>query len=116
MIETFIYWFTPIAIEILELMGIIILTIAAFTAFFNYAVGLITRKQTHIKLAFANSMATALEFKLGAEILKTVIVHDFSEVLMLATIIILRALMAFIIYAEMKADKALEGHEDTGVN
>lgn len=108
MIENIIHSVTPEIIHILELMGIFVLTVSAFCAFINYVRELVTKEDLHIKFHFANSMATALEFKLGAEILKTVIVRDFSEILILGAIIVLRALMAFIIYAEMKADKALE--------
>lgn len=111
MLHNIIETITPQIIYILELMGIIILTISAVGSFISYIVSLFTHKPTRIKYNLANSMATALEFKLGAEILKTVIIRDFSEILILGAIILLRGLMAFIIYAELKADMAIEAQE-----
>lgn len=111
MLHNIIETITPQLVYVLELMGIVVLTLSAIGSFFSYLVSLITHKPTRIKYNLANSMATALEFKLGAEILKTVIVRDFSEILILGAIILLRGLMAFIIYAELKADIAIECHE-----
>ena len=43
---------------------------------------------------------------MGAEILKTVIINSFDEMYILAAIILLRALLAFVIHSEMKAESA----------
>lgn len=65
---------------------------------------MITKKFYPIKIEFAQSLTLALEFKLGAEILKTVIVRSMDEMYILAAIIVLRAILAFVIHWEMKAD------------
>ena len=49
-------------------------------------------------------MAMSLEFKLAAEILKTVLVRTLDEIIILGAIILLRALMTLIIHWEIKQD------------
>ena len=46
--------------------------------------------------------ALSLEFKMAAEILKTVLVRDLKELLVLGAVILLRALLSFLIHFEMK--------------
>ena len=50
-------------------------------------------------------MALGLEFKLGSEILRTVIVRDLSEIVTVAAIIALRAALTFLIHWEIKIEK-----------
>jgi uncharacterized membrane protein len=64
--------------------------------------GQITRKEMDVKFELANGLATGLEFKMAAEILKTVLVRDLNELLILGAIILLRALLSFMIHIEMK--------------
>ena len=109
MIEHFVELVTPLGIHILESMGIIIIIIGALKAFYKFAVSMITKNHIPIKIEFAQSLTLALEFKLGAEILKTVIVRSLDEMYILAAIIILRAILAFVIHWEMKEELA-NGH------
>ena len=62
----------------------------------------------HICLNLANGMALGLEFKLGSEILRTVIIRDFSEIATVAAIIALRAALTFLIHWEIKEVEADE--------
>ncbi|MGL4738475.1 MAG: DUF1622 domain-containing protein [Cellulosilyticaceae bacterium] len=105
MLETLMADLLPLLIHILETMGIIILTIGAFKAFFHYLRSLITDDDYAIKHEFATSMAMALEFKLAAEILKTVLVRNLDEIFILGAIVVLRALITLIIHWEMKQDQ-----------
>lgn len=109
MLEEFITTYLPIPIHVLELMGIIIITIGAFKAFYQYIKTLLLREHYPVKCQFANAMAMALEFKLAAEILKTVLVRNLQEIAILGAIILLRILMTLIIYWEIKQDEA-ENH------
>lgn len=104
LIENFVELITPIVIHILESMGIIIIIIGAIKAFYKFILNTITKDNIPIKVEFAQSLTLALEFKLGAEILKTVIVRSLDEMYILAAIIVLRAILAFVIHWEMKAD------------
>ncbi|GAB6168706.1 hypothetical protein JCM1393_11660 [Clostridium carnis] len=104
MLEHFVTTIVPIGIHLLETMGILIIIIGALKAFYKYGLNLIAKKNYSIKLEFAQSLTLALEFKLGAEILKTVIVRSLDEMYILAAIILLRAILAFVIHWEMKSD------------
>ena len=59
-------------------------------------------------IELGKTLALALEFKMGAEIIKTVIVHDLKELAVLGIVIAIRALLAFLIHWEMKMEKAEE--------
>ena len=63
---------------------------------------LFTRTPCDVKFALANGLALSLEFKMAAEILKTVLVRDLKELLVLGAVILLRALLSFLIHFEMK--------------
>ena len=54
--------------------------------------------------------------RMGAEIIKTVIVHELSELGILAVIIVLRAIMALLIHWEIKNEKKEEFEELSGEN
>lgn len=102
MIESLIETILPPIIGICELIGILVVTIAAFKAFYQYLRGLITNKPTDFKFELAAGLAAGLEFKMAAEILKTVLVRDLKELVVLGAIILLRALLSFLIHFEMK--------------
>jgi len=101
MLEHFVELFLEILIPICELMGISIVAISAGTAFWQYAKSLIKRVPCNVKFQLANGLALSLEFKMAAEILKTVLIRDFGELTVLGAVIILRALLSFLIHFEM---------------
>ena len=51
------------------------------------------------------TLALALEFKMGAEIVNTVIVRDLKELFILAIVIALRASIALLIHWEIKSER-----------
>ena len=102
MLEHFLEGFIPVVIHLLEAMGVIIILIGGLKAFYKYGLNLIRRTNYQIKIQFAQSLTLALEFKLGAEILKTVVVRTMDEMYILAAIILLRAILAFVIHWEIK--------------
>ena len=57
-----------------------------------------------MKITLAQGLAIGLEFKLGSEILKTVIVRDWTEIATVAGIIALRAALTFLIHWEIKEE------------
>lgn len=89
--------FVNITIHGLELMGIIVVVSGAISAFYGYFV----RHAPNIRLSLAQSMAIGLEFKLGGEILRTVIARDWNEILTVGAIIALRAALNFLIHWEI---------------
>ena len=93
-------------IPLCELIGIAVVAISALSACWQYFHGLITRRNEDVKYRLANGLALSLEFKMAAEILKTVMVRELEELLVLGIVIALRALLSFLIHFEMK-------HRDT---
>lgn len=108
MLEEFIHLVLPTIIAVIEIIGIFVVTVSAVQAFYYYLRSLFGYKDHNIKLYLANGMATGLEFKVASEILKTVLVRDLNELLVLGSIILLRALLALLIHFEMKSSTVHE--------
>lgn len=102
MLETWILSILPPIISLCELMGIFVVSISAFRAFVDYCRGLLTHTPMDIKFDLANGLATSLEFKMAAEILKTVLVQSLSELVVLGAVVLLRAVLSLLIHFEMK--------------
>ena len=102
MLQHFVELFLEVLIPVCELMGITIVAISAISAFWQYAKSLVLRVPSNVKFQLANGLALSLEFKMAAEILKTVLIRDFGELMVLGAVIVLRALLSFLIHFEMK--------------
>ena len=112
MLEELIHVILPPIIAVIELVGIFVVTTGAILGFYHYIMNLVRRDHYSVKYELANSMATGLEFKMAAEILKTVLVRDLNELLILGSIILLRALLSFLIHFEMRETQ--RGEETAG--
>lgn len=88
-----------IVIIVLELMGVWIIFASGIRGFRNYI-----KHSPETKRSLAQGLAMALEFKMGSEILRTVVVRDWEEIVTVAGIIALRALLAFLIHWEIKEE------------
>ncbi len=88
-------------VVILEFMGLIVIAYTAVKAFMEWV-----RHDRQTRLHLAEGLAMALEFKLGGEILRTVVVRDMAEILQVGAIIILRAALTFLIHWEIKNEAA----------
>jgi uncharacterized membrane protein len=99
-----------IAILLFEYVGVLILVMAGIRGVYQYF-----RRNELTRLNLAKGMAMGLEFKLGSEILRTVIVRDFQEILTVGSIILLRAALTFLIHWEIKNEEIvvdkIEEHE-----
>lgn len=89
-----------LAIIAFELTGVGIIIVAGIRGFYCC----VTRRPD-TKLALAKGLALGLEFKLGSEILRTVIVREWTEIATVAGIIILRAALTFLIHWEIKEEE-----------
>lgn len=87
-------------IIILEYTGVIVLLIATFKSIVGYF-----KKDPSIRLMLAEGIALSLEFKLGGEVLRTVIVREWNELLILGAIIVLRGALTFLIHWEIKNEE-----------
>ncbi|HHU11710.1 MAG TPA: DUF1622 domain-containing protein [Clostridiaceae bacterium] len=86
---------------LMEMIGVCIVLVTGVRS----VVGLFMHDE-HIRLKLAQGLALALEFKLGGEVLRTVIVQEWSELLVLGAIILLRAALTFLIHWEIKNEEA----------
>ncbi len=103
--EAFIRSAAEIVAYTLELVGILIIVIGSARAITLIIRSLKSKGHINIVLHLGKSLSLALEFKMGAEIINTVIVRNFKELAILAIVILIRALLAFIIHWEIKAER-----------
>ena len=94
-----------ISIYTLELVGIIVVIIGAVSTVVQAVRAANHKESRNLVITLGKHLALALEFKMGAEIIKTVIIKDISELLILAFVIVLRAALALLIHWEIKAEK-----------
>ena len=71
-------------ILLMECVGVIILLTTAVKSIWG-----ILSRDSHVRLTLAKGIALSLEFKLGGEVLRTVIVREWSELAILGAIIVL---------------------------
>lgn len=105
-LESILHRIVDFSIIFFELMGVIVIIIAGLKGIYHYI-----KHCPQIRLNLAKGMALGLEFKLGSEILRTVIVRDLSEIVTVAGIIALRAALTFLIHWEIKIEEANESLE-----
>lgn len=63
------------------------------------------RKDEHMRLNLVEGIALAMSFKIGGELLRTVIVRNWDEILLLGAVILLRAALTFYIQWEIRIEK-----------
>ena len=102
-LETVLTYIVQFSVTVLEFFGVFILVYTAVRCFISW-----TRKDHFVRLDLAQGIALALEFKLGGEVLRTVITRDRDELYILGAIILLRGVLTFLIHWEIKnEEKAL---------
>ena len=105
--ENLLRYIVEFSTQMLEFFGICILMFTGVKSFILWI-----RKSDAIRLELAQGIALALEFKLGGEVLRTVVVRDWAELGILGAIIALRAALTFLIHWEIKNEKkALQPNE-----
>jgi uncharacterized membrane protein len=92
--------FVELSVMLLEFVGVVILLITTVKC----VAGLL-RRSNHVRLQLAEGIALALEFKLGGEVLRTVIAREWDELLILGAIIVLRGALTFLIHWEIKMEE-----------
>lgn len=92
----------PIIITALELIGISIIAFGSLAALYNFAKHKFDLRENKTKIILGEALALGLEFKLGSEIIKTVIVRDLNELIILGIIVVLRVVLTFVIHWEVK--------------
>lgn len=104
LLEYALHHIVEVAILLFEFIGVGIIIFSGIRGFYLYL-----RKSPATKLTLAKGLAMGLEFKLGSEILRTVVVREWTEIGTVAGIIALRAALTFLIHWEIKEEKGDAG-------
>lgn len=99
-IEVIFRSFVSYCIIIVEFIGVCALLWAVISGVVGFF-----KKDRELRLKLAEGIALSLEFKMGSELLRTVIVRNFAELGILGAVIVLRAALAFLIYWEIKNER-----------
>lgn len=100
LLENILHIMVQIAILLFEYAGVLIIIFAGLKGIINYI-----RRSPDTRLSLAKGLAMGLEFKLGSEVLRTVVVRELSEIYIVAAIIALRAVLTFLIHWEIKNEE-----------
>ena len=110
----------PYMISILEIIGILVVFWSGLHGLWQYFCITFLKKDFDLQTNLAKGLALGLEFKMAAEILRTVLVQSLQELCMLGAVILIRALLSLLIHYEIKltkkkkpADKEEKKDEDT---
>lgn len=102
-LEKIVQHTAEIGIVVAEIIGISILIITAVKCFIKYF-----KRDEHLRLELAQGIALALEFKLGGEVLHTVIAREWQDLLILGGIIALRGVLTLLLHWEIKVEEDRE--------
>ncbi len=103
--ETVLHYIAKFSIHSLELVGILIIIVGSAKTFYLTVKRIRKKQPVSIVIELGKSLSLALEFKMGAEIINTVIIRDLNELAILAVVIVIRALMALLIHWEIVMEK-----------
>jgi uncharacterized membrane protein len=114
MLENLIGVVLPVIIHILELMGVLIICFGAIRSIVTYFKMQFlptkgrrlsdSQRSGNVKVMLGTSLELGLEYKIGAEIIKTLLIRDMSEIWILASVLVLRAMLFVLIHFEMRAE------------
>ncbi len=104
-LHEFIELVLPIMISVLEIIGIFVVFWSGLRGFWQYFLITFKKKSYDLQTELAGGLAMGLEFKMAAEILRTVLIQSLEELYMLGAVILLRALLSLLIHYEIKHPK-----------
>lgn len=115
MFEKIVFEILYYVIWTIEIVGISIVVFGTFNSVFKMFqdkfkdIKTKKKKGESVKLVLAKYLALGLEFMMAAEILKTVTINrEFTEIMILGAIVILRAAMSLLIYWELSYEEKKE--------
>ena len=103
--QSILHFLAEITVLTLELVGIFIIVVGSFRALIQLLIRLRTKQPINVMIELGRALALGLEFKMGAEIVNTVIVRDIKELLILGLVFLLRAVLAILIHWEIKNER-----------
>ena len=105
MIHDFLLKAIPILAGIFELIGVTIILIGGFRALVELIKRGFSFDNMDLNIDLAKAFSYSLQFKLGAEILETVIVQTIEQAIFLGIIVILRVGIGIILSKEIAASE-----------
>ena len=90
-------------ILLIEFVGIAVIVISMARGFIGYI-----KKDGHTRIQLAQGIMLGLEFKIGSEVLRSVIVTNWEELGKLAAIILLRSLLTLLLHWEINEEEKRE--------
>ena len=99
--EILLIYIVEICTIALEMFGVAVLVFTAVKCFIQW----MKRDHHRLRLNLAEGIALSLEFKMGSEVLRTVVVRDWEELGILGAVILLRGLLTFLIHWEIKNEE-----------
>ena len=107
-VEEYFFMAVRYGVMIMESIGLVIIIVTAVRCIR----GMTGKKRNNYRIVLAKGISLALEFKLGGEVLGTVLANDFKDLGIIACLIVLRAALTFLLHWEIKNEKK-EELEDT---
>lgn len=101
-IEHFLEAVIPYITASLEAIGVLIIVAGAIRGVYRFITNYIRTKKEDVSIDFAKAMSLSLEFKLAAEIIKTVVIRTLDEFIILAAVAILRVVLTFVLHWEVQ--------------
>ena len=114
--ESVLHYVAEFTVNTLELLGILIIVFGSIMAIIKYVKGLKSGSRSNIFIYLGRILAFALEIKIGAEIVNTVIIREAKELLVLAVVIALRAVLSVLVHWEIKNEKREEAEKAGGAD
>ena len=99
-IHKIVQYSAELGVALLELTSIFILVHHCIMGIKRYI-----KKYEHTRLRLAYGIALSLEFKLGGEVLRTLIVRDWTEMLLLGAVVVLCAAVTLMLHFEIKVEE-----------
>ena len=117
MLEHLLHEYLPVVIHIIEIIGIFIIVTGALKAFKEYLIAFFKDGNTsELRHDLGTAMVTGLEFKMAAEILRTVVVRTWQEVAMLGAIVVIREILFFFINRDIKEHNSENNTHNNSTN
>ncbi|WP_282925610.1 DUF1622 domain-containing protein [Helcococcus kunzii] len=101
-LETVLDSIAPVIIMALEIIGIFIILYGSLAALYNFVKNKLDLRENRTKIILGEALSLGLEFKLGSEIIKTVIVRSLDELIILGIIVGLRVVLTLLIHWEVE--------------
>lgn len=89
-----------ICILLIELAGIIVIVISMVRGFIGYI-----KQDEYTRIQLAQGIMLGLEFKIGSEVLRSVIVSGWTELGTLGAVILLRSLLTLLLHWEIGVEE-----------